>query len=84
LGRGGWVINMSPHFAGAQGSAHGSGVVLVLDDGENLAVVSRANDDPAAEGNVRKGRADVGHKVAEGHVKAFNVTAVEHGDLVAE
>jgi len=78
------VINMSPHFAGAQGSAHGSGVVLVLDDGENLAVVSRANDDPAAEGNVRKGRADVGHKVAEGHVKAFNVTAVEHGDLVAE
>jgi hypothetical protein len=76
--------HMSPQVAGAQGSAHGSGVVLVLDDGDNLAVVSRANDDLAAEGNVLKGRVDVGHKVAEGHVKAFNVTAVEHGDLVAE
>ena len=76
--------HMSPQVAGAQGSAHGSDMVLVLDDGENLAVVSCANDDLAAEGNMFKGRVDVGHKVAEGHVKAFEVGAVEHGDLVAE
>ena len=59
-------------------------MVLVLDDRENLAVVSRANDDLAAEGDVLKARVDVGHKVAEGHVKAFDIRAVEHGDLVDE
>ena len=59
-------------------------MVLVFDDRENLAVVSRANDDLATEGDVLKGRVDVGHEVAEGHVEAFEVRAVEHGDLVDE
>ena len=59
-------------------------MVLVFDDRENLAVVSRANDDLATEGDVLKGRMDVGHEVAEGHVEAFEVRAVEHGDLVDE
>ena len=53
--------DMSPQVAGGKGSAHSSGVVLVLDDGENLAIVSRGNDDVPADGNVLKGRVDVGH-----------------------
>jgi hypothetical protein len=77
-------VDMSPQIAGGEGSVHCGGVVLVLDDGENLAVVSRANDDLATRGDVFKGRVDVGHEVAEGHVKAFDVGAVEHGDLVDE
>ncbi len=77
-------VDMSPQIAGAKGSVHCGGVVLVLDDGEDLAVVSRANDDLSAEGDVFKGRVDVGHEVAEGRVKAFDVGAVEHGDLVDE
>jgi hypothetical protein len=54
-------VDMSPQIAGAKGSVHCGGVVLVLDDGEDLAVVSRANDDLAAERGAFKGRADVGH-----------------------
>ena len=54
-------VDMSPQVAGAKGSVHCGGVVVVLDDGENLAVVSRANDDLSAEGDVFKGRVDVGH-----------------------
>jgi len=59
-------------------------VVLVLDDGENFAEVSRANDDLAAKGDVFKGRVNVGHEVAEGRVKVFDVRAIEHGDLIDE
>jgi len=44
-----------------KGSTHSSGLVLVLDDREDLAVVSRANDDLAAERDAFKGRVDVGH-----------------------
>ena len=77
-------VDMSPQIAGAKGSVHCGGVVLVLDDGENLAIVSRANDDRSAKGDVFKGRVDVGHEVAEGHVKAFDVGAVEHGDIINE
>jgi hypothetical protein len=53
--------DMSPQVARAKGSAHSRGVILVLDDGENLAIVSRANDDLPTEGDVFKGRVDVGH-----------------------
>ena len=76
--------NMSPQVAMAKGSTHSSNLVLVLDDGKDLSVVSRANDDLAAERDVFKGRVNVGHKVAEGHVKAFEHRAVKHGDLVVE
>jgi hypothetical protein len=53
--------DISPEVAGAKGSTHSSGLVLVLDDWEDLAVVSRANDDLAAERDAFKGRVDVGH-----------------------
>ena len=53
--------DVSPEVAGAKGSTHSSGLVLVLDDWEDLAVVSRANDDLAAERDAFKGRVDVGH-----------------------
>ena len=52
---------MSPEVAAAKGSMHSSGLILVLDDGKDLAVVSRANDDLAAERDVFKGWVDVGH-----------------------
>ena len=54
-------VNMSPQIAGAKGSVHCGGVILVLDDGKDLAVVSRANDNLAAERDVFKGWVDVGH-----------------------
>ena len=53
--------DVSPEVAGAKGSTHSSGLVLVLDDREDLAVVSRANDDLAAERDAFKGKVDVGH-----------------------
>ena len=53
--------DISPEVAGAKGSTHSSGLVLVLDDREDLAVVSRANDDLAAERDAFKGKVDVGH-----------------------
>ena len=53
--------DISPEVAGAKGSTHSSGLVLVLDDWEDLAVVSRANNDLAAERDAFKGRVDVGH-----------------------
>ena len=52
--------DMSPQVARAKGSALSRGVVLVFDDRENLAIVSRANDDLPAERDVFKGRVDVG------------------------
>ena len=53
--------DMSPQVAGAKRSAHSSALVLVLDDGDNLVVVSRANDDLPAERDALKGRVDVVH-----------------------
>ena len=53
--------DMSPEVAATKGSMHSSGLILVLDDGKDLAVVSRANDDLAAKRDVFKGWVDVGH-----------------------
>lgn len=50
--------DISPEVAGAK-ETQSSGLVLVLDDGENLAVVSRANDDLAAKRGVFKSRVDI-------------------------
>ena len=74
--------DISPQVAGAKGSMHSSGLILVLDDGKDLAVVSRANDDLAAERDVGKGWMDVAHEVAEGVIEALEQVLVEHGDLV--
>jgi hypothetical protein len=52
---------MLSEVAGAKGSMHSSGLILVLDEGEDLAVVSRANDDLATERDVFKGWVDVGY-----------------------
>jgi hypothetical protein len=56
---------VSPEVAQAKGGADSGGVVVILDDGEDLANVAGADDNLATERNVGKGWVDVAHEVAE-------------------
>ena len=73
---------VSPEVAQAKGGTDGGGLVVILDDGEDLADVAGADDDLATERDVGKGWMDVAHEVAEGVIEALEQVLVEHGDLV--
>ena len=56
---------VSPQVAQAKGGTDSGGLVVILDDGEDLANVAGADDNLATERNVGKGWLDVAHEVAE-------------------
>ena len=72
---------VSPEVAQAKGGTDGGGLVVILDDGEDLADVAGADDDLATERDVGKGWMDVAHEVAEGVIEALEQVLVEHGDF---
>jgi hypothetical protein len=71
-----------PEVAQAEGSVDGGGLVVVLDDGHDLAHVTGAENHLATERNVAEGGMDVAHEVAEAVVEALEHVSVKHGDLV--
>jgi len=57
---------VSPKVAQAKGSTDGGGLVVVLDDWQDLADVASADKHFAPKRYIGKGRMDVAHEVAEG------------------